>query len=683
VKIHFVKQGDTLAAIARKYGIGEDDVRRANPRVTDWETLSPGAKVVIPDAVPVRVEPVKPEPQKPSASGTAPKEQPKPPLAAETDKKPEKQSGAENVAGQSQQKPVNKPAENIAGQSQEKPVNQPAENIAGQSQQKPVNKPAENVAGQLQQKPVNQPAENVADQFKEKPINKPAENIAGQSQPKPADKPLGTAEAPKVNLLPKKLADEPFDGKKDENVWQTAQWPQSANTEVSAGAGQAGAPSPEAVHPYWSIPQPAVEAGAFQGWPDMFGGVTDNVSGAAQWNLPFSAPTAGESADTGAANLSVPASMNLPTFEAPNLNMPMAYGTQPQPNWNIPAGYGMQPNLISSAASDFPSYMGTPAGYGAQPDLNMSAGFSTQPNMISPASNEMPSYMNMPAANEAQSNIGMPEAQQAYSNAVPFGGQPNDPAHMFASPAYSPWPHGENMNYPLSGAPNPNFPLSGELSGAANANLSHSNAAYLHHLPAQDAYANWPISNANWPISNAAFGNVPYSHFTPGNAPYSAGSYWPDSPGYAPTWTAGAGLPHVPGVPSSPCKTCGGSGIHLPYALRQNETQTGSPIPDAASSGMGAPYPGPQAGSMFPYPGSTASTAGAETRDDSPDNAETEEREDDDSQAYLRSRRSGSGKKQNRKKRNRAIIASLRKKASRRRETAPLKRGESKPWISL
>lgn len=535
MKIHFVKQGDTLETIARKYGVGEEDVRRANPRVSDWEALGPGAKVIIPDAVPVRVEPAKPEPpQKPSASGMAPKE---PPLASAKDQPPNQ--------------PVDKAAETAAGSSSEKP----AENASGPAAEKPT----ENVSG-------------------------PAENAS-------ADKPAEKTDELKIHLLPKKHADEPYDGKKDENAWQNAQWPYAANTEHSfpAGAGQADGPAPEAVQPYWSFPQPATEAGAPAYGPNPFGGLTDPAFGA-QWNLPFSAHSEGPSAAVG--NDAVSSSMPTPNEASSNLHMP--------------------------------------ASHGAQPNLNMPA--------------------------QAASSMGKPAAYDANAHAYPYGGQPYDPTHMFASPTHY-WSYGANTNPPLSGAPQPNFPMSGEQSGAENVDASPSKAAYLHHLPAHDAYANWPLSNA-------AYGNMPYPHFVPANAPFSVGAYGYDPTGYAPVWNAGAAYHHIPGFPSAPCQTCGGSGMKLPYAMQRNGTETGFPIPDT----------------MVPYPESAGTVSDTDVRDDR-DGTESEERGDDDSQASLKSRSSGAGKTQNRKKKKRAPTASIRRTAS-RRESASWKRSESKPWIS-
>ncbi|MDF2936525.1 MAG: lysM, partial [Paenibacillaceae bacterium] len=50
MKIHIVKQGDTLFEIAKKYGVTLDQLKAANPQITDPDKIDVGQKVKIPAA---------------------------------------------------------------------------------------------------------------------------------------------------------------------------------------------------------------------------------------------------------------------------------------------------------------------------------------------------------------------------------------------------------------------------------------------------------------------------------------------------------------------------------------------------------------------------------------------------------------------------------------------------------
>lgn len=50
MKIHIVKQGDTLYALSQKYGVPLQKIIEANPQISNPEVLNVGDKVKIPSA---------------------------------------------------------------------------------------------------------------------------------------------------------------------------------------------------------------------------------------------------------------------------------------------------------------------------------------------------------------------------------------------------------------------------------------------------------------------------------------------------------------------------------------------------------------------------------------------------------------------------------------------------------
>ena len=49
MKIHFVKEGDTLYEISKKYGVPVEEIVAANQLITDPDELKVAMKLVIPD----------------------------------------------------------------------------------------------------------------------------------------------------------------------------------------------------------------------------------------------------------------------------------------------------------------------------------------------------------------------------------------------------------------------------------------------------------------------------------------------------------------------------------------------------------------------------------------------------------------------------------------------------------
>lgn len=56
MKIHVVKEGETLSAIARKHGVSLEEILRANPDIRDPDVIRPGMKIRIPAAPPPAYE---------------------------------------------------------------------------------------------------------------------------------------------------------------------------------------------------------------------------------------------------------------------------------------------------------------------------------------------------------------------------------------------------------------------------------------------------------------------------------------------------------------------------------------------------------------------------------------------------------------------------------------------------
>ncbi|MEX2414771.1 MAG: LysM peptidoglycan-binding domain-containing protein [Paenibacillaceae bacterium] len=62
MKIHFVKAGETLFEISKKYGVTVEEIMAANTSVTDPNTIMPGMKLIIPvkQQVPIPVDSIAP-----------------------------------------------------------------------------------------------------------------------------------------------------------------------------------------------------------------------------------------------------------------------------------------------------------------------------------------------------------------------------------------------------------------------------------------------------------------------------------------------------------------------------------------------------------------------------------------------------------------------------------------------